>query len=789
MDCLQVELKADGCISVFNNGKGIPVAIHKDHNIYVPELIFGHLLTSSNFNDSQKKTTGGRNGYGAKLANIFSMKFRVETADAQRGLVYRQDFRSNMRHKDAPVIRNFQPGETVADWTRISFLPDYRRFHLRCLDADHIALLTKRVYDIAGTTPASLKVVLNGRVVGVNTFQDYVGLYFSDRETEISRVYKRINARWEVCVCRSEGNFQSVSFVNNIATTKGGTHVDLVIDQLTAKLLSACVAKNKDLKSASLKPSHVKNHLQVFINALIENPAFDSQTKVTLTSRKQNFGSTCEIDDKFVKNVIKHCGVLEQIALWASVKQSKELKRNDGKKQQRISGIPKLEDANEAGGRRASRCTLILTEGDSAKALAMSGLSVVGRDLFGVFPLKGKLLNVREASTAQILANTEISNLKKIIGLKQGKVYSDTSSLRYGHIMVMTDQDHDGSHIKGLIINMLHHFWPSLLLIPGFLTEFITPIVVAKRSSTTIQFYTIPEYELWKAGNGDGKGWNLKYYKGLGTSTAREAKQYFAQLARHKIDFIWSGSQDAESIQLAFDKRCADARKEWLAAHEDGSFLDQNVSAVSYHDFIHKELILFSLASNARAIPSVADGLKPGQRKVLFACFKRKLHSEIKVAQLAGYVSEQTAYHHGENSLTATIVGMAQTFLGSNNVNLLSPSGQFGTRAQGGRDAASSRYIFTGLTPMARALFPDMDDNVLEYLTDDGQSIEPKWYLPVLPLVLLNGANGIGTGWSTSIPSYNPKDLAQNVYSKLRGSTLHSNFQSIRIEVHSTSFS
>jgi DNA topoisomerase-2 len=102
---------------------------------------------------------------------------------------------------------------------------------------------------------------------------------------------------------------------------------------------------------------------------------------------------------------------------------------------------------------------------------------VVGRDYYGVFPLKGKLLNVREASHAQIMKNEEIQNIAKILGLTFGKVYENCSSLRYGHLMIMTDQDHDGSHIKGLLINFLHHFWPSLLLVPGFLQQFITPIV------------------------------------------------------------------------------------------------------------------------------------------------------------------------------------------------------------------------------------------------------------------------------------------------------------------------
>lgn len=139
-------------------------------------------------------------------------------------------------------------------------------------------------------------------------------------------------------------------------------------------------------------------------------------------------------------------------------------------------------------------------------------------------------------------------------------------------------------------------------------------------------------------------------------------------------------------IDMAFNKKKADARKDWLRLYKPGTFLNHDVNVIPISDFVNKELILFSMADNIRSIPSVADGLKPGQRKVLFGCFKRNLQKEIKVAQLVGYVSEKTAYHHGEQSLTTTIVGLAQNFVGSNNINLLSPNGQFGTRLAVSRD-------------------------------------------------------------------------------------------------------
>jgi DNA topoisomerase-2 len=262
--------------------------------------------------------------------------------------------------------------------------------------------------------------------------------------------------------------------------------------------------------------------------------------------------------------------------------------------------------------------------------------------------------------------------------------------------MIMADQDHDGSHIKGLIINFIHWYNPSLLLVPGFLQEFVTPIVKAVKGKKSETFYTIPQYEQWRdtLPEADQKKWKCKYYKGLGTSTAAEAKEYFRDLEKNCIEFQWE-DEDEEWIKLAFDKKKATDRKHWIENVHCETYVDYDVDFMRYSDFFNKEFVLYSQASVTRAIPALMDGFKPSQRKVLYACFKRNLKSEIKVAQLAGYVSEHAQYHHGEASLMGAIIGMAQTFVGSNNINLLFPSGQFGTRLMGGSDAASPRYIFT----------------------------------------------------------------------------------------------
>ena len=572
--------------------------------------------------------------------------------------------------------------------------------------------------------------------------------------------------RWSVCIAPSDDGFEHVSFVNGICTTKGGSHVDHVSGILANGVIEDMAKKIK------LRPQQVKNAFFVFVKATLVNPSFSSQVKSECTLKPQDFGSKFEPPKTFIKNILKTSVQSELMAL-SKFREMKELKKTDGSRKSKITGIPKLDDANKAGTTHSGKCTLIITEGDSAKTLAIAGLSVVGRDHYGVFPLRGKCKNVRDASVKQLTENKEFNDLKKILGLQQGKVYTSLSELRYGRLMIMTDADNDGSHIKGLILNMIHYFWPSLLKLK-FVVSMVTPIIKASKGSETKSFYTDSTFRQWY-GNGKA-GWKIKYYKGLGTSTSAEAREYFKKIKDLTVQFDTDNSMD-ESIILAFDKTKSDLRKTWLLESTEKKASDLevpygNVERLGISDFIHKDLVNFSLADLKRSIAHVSDGLKPSQRKVLYACFTKNLTSEMKVAQLAAYVSEKTSYHHGEVSLADTIVKLAHNFTGSNNINLLEPCGQFGTRLMGGKDASQTRYIFTKLTKNARILFDPKDDPVLNYLDDDGKQIEPDYYVPILPTVLVNGTEGIGTGFSSYIPPFNPLDIKHNIERIIRGETV-----------------
>jgi len=756
MNCIKVDIDVKkGRIKVWNNGRGLPIQIHKKHKVFVPELVFGHLLTGDNFGDSEKRVTGGRNGFGAKLTNIFSKRFSMETAE--KGKKYSQEWNNNMSKKSKPQIKK----HTGEMFTSVEFWPDLSKFGMKDLEADVVALMQKRVHDIMGTSGGKCKVFLNGKALKIKHFEDYCSWYHNGS----GHAYAQIGKRWQVLVGRSDGDgFQQCTYVNHISTPKGGTHVEYVLQQLVDAVISRASKQNKG--GPEIKKVHVKNHLWLFINCLVENPAFSSQTKETMTLKSSMFGSTCTLSKSFLDEILDNTGIIDAVVAEANAKQTINLDKmaSSAVRGKRVLGVAKLEDANDAGGNHSKDCTLILTEGDSAKALAVSGLSVIGRDKYGVFPLRGKLLNVRDTSQKQIGDNKEIMSIIKILGLSFGKKNPQISDLRYGRVMIMADQDFDGSHIKGLLINFFHCWWPSLLSgSKPFIQEFVTPIVKARKGDEVIQFFTQTEYEIWKKKNDGGRGYKIKYYKGLGTSTAAEAKEYFGNMEQHSLDFKWNSPADGKLIDMVFNKARADDRKKWMNKYEEGTFVDHSKTKITYQDFISKELCQYARYDLMRSVPSVMDGLKPTQRKILFASFKKGLKSDMKVAQLIGYVAEHSAYHHGEASLGTTIISMAQDFVGSNNVNLLVPSGQFGTRLQGGKDAASARYIYTRLNPLTRMIFSPLDDAILEYQEEEGQRIEPYWYAPIIPLVLVNGAEGIGTGWSTSIPNYNPYEIINNM--------------------------
>lgn len=1154
--------KEIGEISVYNDGGGIPIEIHKDHNMYLPELIFGNLFTGSNYDDSEGRTGAGMNGLGVKLTNIYSTSFKLEICDGKNK--YTQTFKNNMDNKSEPIIKNC----TQNGYVKVSFIPDYAKFNMKKLDNNAEALLIKRVYDCIACTDKRVSIWLNGTKIKGNGLQDYVDYFFDEENKQkihgnFSGKYKKECLDWEWCVIPND-TFEQVSFVNGNSTFHGGTHVNYITNKIIDKLRKELETKKK---MSELKPSTIKEKMFIFVKATVINPDFDAQTKGTLKTPVKDFGCEPIIQDTFINKLYKSEIVKDIIEIYET-DQLRKLNKTDGKKKKKIN-IPKLEDAEDAGTIRSDSCTLILTEGDSAKMFAVRGRAVMtnGIKKYGVFPLKGKLLNIRNATLKQQLENEEINNIKQILGLRDNTNYTNTKELRYGKVLILTDadsvtydtpcllknkntgeiitkqiyeinntewinvnnkeyslcndyyiwsdnnwtdiksvmrhkvnkkiyrvlthtgcvdvtEDHsllnkegkiitplqcslntellhkkcvelnnynygiteeyayalgyfmadgtcttyskitqkngtvsynskwsitcinkepleelkkifednenytsiqknqtfdplkcdkcfkqfnnnkslkehqnikndcrkrlrfeiyeqkvsknsfsekagkkrkyvleakglrkdlcikyrkmfytqnrqkqvpieilnsnkeiqqsfingfyegdgnkgmrttdtiqgehkiqflglwtllqncdylpslnfnntklkvyginmggksgrcsywrpectikkiidvtelykntyvydiethnhhfhagignlivkntDGIHITSLFFNLIHARWPSLLKL-NYITTLRTPIIKATKGQTIKEYFTLQDYDEEKD---QLNGYKIKYYKGLGTSGAQDAKNCFKRFEELKIDFQYEDNEDDNAILLAFDKDKgsskikSDKRKEWLSNYNKDNYIQKNINKVRYKDYIHKELIHFSVYDNQRSVPSLLDGLKPSQRKILYYMLKNNIHKEIKVAQLSGKVSADMGYHHGEMSLNGAIIGMAQNHVGSNNINLLEPKGEFGSVM--GSNAASPRYIYTHLSPVTELIYKKEDLPLLTYINDDGMIVEPEWFIPILPMILVNGCEGIGTGFSTYIPMYNPIDIINHLFSLLNTKT------------------
>jgi DNA topoisomerase-2 len=745
---IKVEVKGD-TVSVYNDGQGIPVVEHTKEKKLIPTMIFGTLRTSENYRDNDNKIIGGKNGVGAKCTNIYAIEFTVETVDVERGKKFKQTWRQNMSVVGPPKVSTYKG----KPYTRVTVTPDYKRFGLSGLSGDNLALFRKRVIDLAGVMP-DVGVYLDGRKLPIRSFQQYAELYVGK---DVKRIYESPNERWCVLACASpDGMPRQMSFVNCVWTINGGEHVNYLSKMIGREMAS----RSKKKRGADLRSQDVRNNLWLFINSKIENYAFSSQTKETLTTDYKDFGSTCKFSDGFYSK-LERSEVADRAQMMRQFHEKAGLRKTDGRKCRSVKGIDKLEDANWAGGKKSAQCTLILTEGDSAKTFALSAMKVLSRDKYGIFPLKGKPINVREKSAKAVAGNDEIEYIKKIVGLQQGKVYTDLSELRYGKIMILADSDVDGIHIKGLVLNFIDFYWPSLVEM-GFVVYKPTHLIKIRRGKIVVaSFFSEEDYSDWKQAQPSMKGLKVKYYKGLGTSTKAEAIECFK--TGHEIKFLRDPTTK-KSLDMVFGKGQSNQRKKWLIDSISRTRLDYSIRSTTITDFVQNEMPIFSNADNERSIESAVDGLKPSLRKIIFGVLKLNQVSEIKVADLTGPISSASNYHHGPASLEGAMIGMAQNYVGcGNNINLMVPVGGFGSRQQGGKDAASARYTFTHMSPILKKIFKAEDMPLLRYAEEDGKSYEPHWYLPVIPMVLVNAGAGIGTGFSSTVPPHNPKDIIRGL--------------------------
>lgn len=760
---IMVEVR-DGQITVTNDGAHIPVKTIDGGKDLIPAVIFGKCRSGSNFDDNNREGAG-LNGLGIKLANIFSSVFKVTCRDPEAKKTFKGVWTNNMRTVTTEVVKGNPLPKGMT--TQVSFNPDPKFFSGVTPDQITPWVLT-RLVQIAHTTRTNkVRLFFNGTQVKGGNFKSFMKLFgsshtFYDKPADIFEYGVGVSTTGEYC---------HSSFVNSLRTTSDdSTHTRLVYRRVVEAVKEFLTKKHK---GASVATGTIATKLHLFVNCHVPSPDFASQTKEKLSSAMPR---SVKLDTGRILGVLKKSGVMAALEEALLAKSLKDMsKAMDGSKRSKVM-VDKYDGAQKAGTAKSHECTLYVVEGDSAKTMFTIGASVIGRTTNGVFPIRGKLLNVRGASPTKLKGNEEVKNLMKILGLRMDYKYDTVEeyrTLRYGKLCIMTDADVDGAHINGLLVNFIANFWPNLIVKHGFITRFVTPIIKAvKHGSPPMFFFNDAEYNAW-ARQTNTSPYQIIHLKGLGTSERPDTVKYFKAPRQHLKDMEGTAATLTYTDNV-FNPKLSNWRKTWLTKRsaDDVRPLDYKQPKFKIDDFYDSELYQFSQSDIVRSIPSVVDGLKKSQRQVLCGAlhhFEKSSNKQYKVAQLAGIVAAHTKYAHGEVSLQDCITGMAQRFAGSNNLTILDDKGAFGSRMLNGKDAASARYIYTALTPDARKLFPKDDDAVLDYRTEEGQVVEPKFYVPTLPLLLLNGATGIATGYSTELPCFNPVDIIDIIKLRLQG--------------------
>lgn len=727
----KIEVIIDDRITVKNYGLPIPITIHPEYNIYLPELIFGTLLSSSNY--KKDRYGSGVNGLGAKLCNIFSKLFTVTIVN--NGVKYTQTWENNMAIRHDPIITKCNDVSSVT----VSYIIDSNYFNYNYQLKD-IQLFARHCVDIA----FNLSVPIEFRYVTANISNyynfsnpiDYAKLYIDVTNSIIIK-----HSNYTCILAYTPDKPFELSFVNGVNTVDGGVHVEAIYKMLT-NLIKPHIN--------NIRVADVKQNVSLILSYWVKNPVFNSQTKTYFQSPKPKI--TLSEEDI---NTIKHWPLIERLKYIIQVRLYKS---SDGKKSKYLA-LDSLEDANLAGTYYSSSCILIYTEGNSATSYATKAISLYenGRNYWGVFTARGKPLNVMKSKPDEIANNRIFNELKQALGLREGVDYtieSNYKTLRYGQLLIMTDSDVDGKHILGLLLNFFNVRFPSLLQ-RGYVSYLRTPIIkVWLNPTTTIKFYTQSAYEEWSKSNEPAK-YKHKYYKGLGSANDNDIKDEFNE---PKIIVCIYDEQAPEYFKLAFDDNYTDQRKQWIEQYNPVLNIE-DMQCQSISEFLYYELSEYMLANLIRSIPKLIDGLKESQRKALWVAINSKKSTEIKVNVLAAKTTEISGYKHGEKIMAETIAQMAHSFVGSNNLPYYIPEGQLGTRNRGGEDAADPRYTYVRIQPWIPYVFRVEDNELLKQIEDEGSKIEPICFYPIIPMCLVNGVIGIGSGYSSFIPSYNPIDL------------------------------
>jgi len=806
-------------ITVRNEGIPIPIVpAPSDPSMMKPEEIFGSFFQSQAYDNSMKSMTVARNGIGAKATSVFSTYFKVDIGVQGQGLRYEQVWENNMLKKNNYVITQY----TGESYVQITYTLDFKRFQYTQYPDEALNLFAKEVVDagFAGKfyskfndIPICVKNVTNYAklIYGPNLPNNIVHYQWPDGAELVTKkgrkvaVDPRVVPLAEVMYLDTPGSAEKYGFVNGLLTVHGGIHVNAAYEVFSKEVIDIMTdikdKKPKKAKEKKITPGKkrlpkittkdVTNHVSLIVSVRMYKPKFDSQTKTIFTSYEVNgieYTKLKIILENNIKKQLGHWQTLFALQRELQFKKLNALKSLDAKKRGRLPFIEKAQHAYLAGKpAHIHETMLIFVEGKSAKAWATTLIAQKpnGSDYWGVYPLKGKMLNSINADFEQQIGNPEYKEIIDMLRLQDldYTIEANYKTLNYGKIAIATDADHDGKHIAGLFYLFIAHRYPTLLRVPGFINYIRTPIVRVKRykKEKKLSFYSLYDYEVWLKGTPENplpeeqikhnKSFFAKYFKGLASAKPKDVKEDYESL---RLVQMVCDYRTFESLKLAFDNKMADDRKFWMEAYKKVIGIE-NCAHLGYSDFINYEFIEFAITNVGRSIPGI-DGLKESLRKCVYGSFlkwgakagERDAHQE-KVIQLVGYIANKTGYHYGDNSLVMAINAMNRRWAGTNNMSLFWPKAMLGTRKEEGEDGGQARYTFTKLSPWIRDMFPKVDESLYKFVVDEGKEREPELLLPILPISMVNGALGIGTGYSTFIPNFYPPSLCEWIRNKLLG--------------------
>ena len=533
---IKIDINGDE-ISIWDDG-GIDVVKHPEHDEWIPEMVFSNLKSGSNFDDTEERSWAGTNGVGSSLTNIYSKKFEISTCDGKMSFL--QTFTNNMRDRSDIIIK-----KSKTNHTKISFIPDYEKFGLDGIDESHYKMIEKRIYDLAACN-TEVKIYFNGKLLNFNSFEDYIKLYTEEYFYEFKK-----DKTWSLGIALSQNGFQQVSFANTTETYDGGTHVDYVMNQIIVSLREFFLKKHK----VDIKPSELKQHMFLFLDATVINPSFSSQTKEKLITEVKEFGTTFEVSAKLIQSILKS-EIVNSILDWIQQKKNADDNKLQRELNKKLSKI-KVEKLIDAKGKDRWKCSLNLFEGDSASNAFRKYRTP---ETMGGFSLRGKFTNVSEISNQKLVQNVEAVNLMASIGLKLGQPI-DIKNLRYGRILITADADADGVSIAALLINFFYKYWPDMFD-RKMIYKVETPIVVATskdKKKSKISFYTQGEYNEWES-KVDLKNWEVSYKKGL---AALVDDEYSNIINNPRLTLLTKDDVSETSLDIWFGKN-ADLRKNEL---------------------------------------------------------------------------------------------------------------------------------------------------------------------------------------------------------------------------------